>query len=488
MNKEVRVRFAPSPTGEPHIGNIRTVVFNWLFARQNNGKFIIRIEDTDRERYQPETVKVITDSLKWLNLDWDEGPEVGGPFGPYIQSERVHLYKKAAEDLLKSGHAYRCNCTPERLKQVREEREKQGLSGYDRHCRDLPPEAIRPEETHVVRLKVPLEGKTVIKDIIKGEIVVENSHIQDQVLLKSDGFPTYHLAVVVDDNEMKISHIIRGDDWVSTAPIHVLLYKAFGYEIPAFCHVPLVIAEDGKKLAKRHGATSISEFKAGGYLPEALFNFLALLGWAPSEGDTQEVFTREELIKKFDLHRVSRSKACFSYKKLDWINGIYIRNMKEEELLEKFIPLWQDAGFLEKPWPSREKQRLLKITGLLKERVKNLNEVIEKSEFIFKGFTLDDSKKLLGKNLSTEESIKTFERVYEEFARMEDFTEPSIQAKMEGLLTELNQNPKQLYSMMRWAVTGSKASPPIFGSIEVVGKEKTLERVKKAIEDLKSLQ
>ena len=484
--KEVRVRFAPSPTGEPHIGNIRTVVFNWLFARQNNGKFIIRIEDTDRTRYQPETVKVIMDSLGWLKLDWDEGPDVGGPCGPYIQSERIDMYKKGAEELIKKGKAYRCNCTPERLKEVREERMKKGLPGYDRHCRDLPEGTVSPDEPHVIRLKVPLDGKTVIEDMIRGEIGVENKTLQDQVILKSDGFPTYHLAVVIDDSSMKISHIIRGDDWISSAPIQALLYEAFGFERPVFCHVPLVIAEDGKKLSKRHGATSISEFKGQGYLPDALFNFLSMLGWAPSEGETQEIFSRQELVEAFDLSRVSRAKACFSYKKLDWINGIYIRETDTKELVELFIDAWQEAGLLERPCPENMKPKLTKLTELLKDRIKKVPEVVEKSEFVFKDFDLSDKKnKLIGKKLTVEESIKTFEKAYEEFEAIEEFNEASIQEKMEGLLEKLGQTPKQLYAMMRWSITGSKASPPIFGSIEVTGKEKTLERIKKAIEILK---
>ena len=262
----VRVRFAPSPTGQPHIGNIRTVVFNWLFARQHGGQFIIRVEDTDRTRYVPDAVNVIFNSLHWLGLDWDEGPDVGGPYGPYVQSERLPLYREKALELLDKGWAYRCNCPPERLERIREEQRARGdMIMYDGHCRDLPPDAISPDEPHVIRLKMPREGQTVVHDLLKGDVVFENSGIDDQVLLKSDGFPTYHLAVVVDDYLMQITHIIRGDDWLSSAPKHVTLYRAFGWELPEFAHVPLVLGADGKKLGKRHGAISVAEFEKQGY-------------------------------------------------------------------------------------------------------------------------------------------------------------------------------------------------------------------------------
>jgi len=477
--KEVRVRFAPSPTGEPHIGNIRTVVFNWLFAKKHKGKFILRIEDTDRNRYQPETVDVIMNSLRWLNLTWDEGPDVGGPAGPYTQSERLHLYKEAAEKLVETGHAYRCNCSSERLEQVRKE-----TNGYDRHCRNLPEGAVSKEEPHVIRLKVPLEGQTVVKDLLKGDIVFENSSQQDLILLKSDGFPTYHLAVVVDDAAMGITHIIRGDDWIPTAPIHVLLYKSFNYNIPVFCHVPLVIAEDGKKLSKRHGATSISEFKAGGYIPEALLNFLALLGWAPSEGDTQEIFTAEELVEKFALERVNVARACFSYTKLNWMNGIYIRDMDKEKLLNLLIPLWKEAGYITDG--NKEREKLLKLTELLQPRLKVLTEAIPMAKFAFTDIDISDKNKLIGKQMTAEESIKAFHRVYEAFSSMDNFSEHAIKEKMESLLVELSLGPKQLYNMLRWALTGEKNSPPLFGTIEVTGKEESLARINKDIEMLKS--
>ncbi|HPZ07962.1 MAG TPA: glutamate--tRNA ligase [Candidatus Eremiobacteraeota bacterium] len=477
MTDTVRVRFAPSPTGEPHIGNIRTVVFNWLFARQNKGKFILRIEDTDRQRYQRETINIIMNSLKWLKLDWEEGPDIGGPCKPYTQSERLHLYKKAAEDLIASGHAYRCKCTPERLEEVRKT-----SSGYDRHCRNLSEGSISPLEPHVVRLKVPYEGQTVVKDMLKGDIIFENRDQQDLIILKSDGFPTYHLAVVVDDNSMGITHIIRGDDWIPTAPIHIILYKSFNYKIPVFCHVPLVIAEDGKKLSKRHGATSVSEFKSQGYLPEALFNFLALLGWSPPEGDTQEIFTREELIEKFDLSRVNVARACFSYTKLNWMNGMYIRNMEKEKLMEHFIPLWQKAGFIMKPCPEEIRPKLLKLTELLQARIKILTEVVPMSKFAFIDFKIVDTKNLVGKNMTVEQSIEAFRKIGEKFSGLQNFQETSIKETLEALLFELGLVPKQLYNMLRWAVTGEKNSPPLYGTIEVIGKTRTLERIEKAIE------
>jgi len=477
-NKEVRVRFAPSPTGEPHIGNIRTVVFNWLFARQNNGKFILRIEDTDRTRYQPETINVIMEGLRWLNLDWNEGPDVGGPCGPYTQSERLHLYKKAAEDLVASGRAYRCNCSAERLENLR----KENVAGYDRHCRDLPPGTVSADEPHVIRLKVPFEGQAVVKDVIKGDIVFENKDQQDYILLKSDGFPTYHLAVVVDDNLMAITHIIRGDDWISTAPIHVLLYEAFGYEKPVFCHVPLVIAEDGKKLSKRHGATSISEFKEQGYLPEALFNFLTFLGWAPSGGDNQEIFTRDELVKRFELHRVNRAKACFSYTKLNWMNGVYIRNLSSEELAKRLIPFWQKAGLLSEPVPQEIYPKLIRVAELVQEKLKVLPDAIPMTEFLFKDLEIEDPKVLIGKKMTKEESLDALKRVKTVLSEMQEFTSPEIDKHMASLLTELNLNAGQLYSIVRWAVTGQKVSPHLAGSLEVAGKEKSLERLDKAIE------
>ncbi|MDF1516187.1 MAG: glutamate--tRNA ligase, partial [Anaerolineae bacterium] len=281
----VRVRFAPSPTGYPHIGNIRTVVFNWLFARQQHGAFIVRIEDTDRSRYVDGASQVIFDSLAWLNLDFDEGPGIGGDFGPYTQSERLPIYKAKAEKLIDLGYAYRCNCTAERIEQVRDTLRVAGKNPmYDGHCRNKAPGEVSPDEPHVIRLKVDRKGSTTFRDVLRGDITIENNLIDDQILLKTDGYPTYHLAVVIDDHMMKITHVMRGDDWITSTPKRILLYQAFGWTPPQYIHVPLVCGDDGKKLSKRHGAVSIDEFRRLGYLPEALINFLALLGWAPGEG------------------------------------------------------------------------------------------------------------------------------------------------------------------------------------------------------------
>ena len=491
----VRVRMAPSPTGEPHIGNVRTAVFNWLFARKMGGQFILRIEDTDRKRYQPETIQVIMEGLRWLGLDWDEGPGLeelqrsgvenaeqyaaGGPYGPYIQSQRPSLYKEVAEELIERGWAYRCNCTPERLAQVREMQRarKQPLMMYDRHCRDLPPDGISPDKPHVIRLKAPLTGQTVIHDAIKGDVVFENAGIDDQILLKSDGFPTYHLAVVVDDHYMKITHIIRGDDWIPSTPKRVLIYQALGWELPVYCHVPLVTMPGGKKLAKREGATSITEFRDQGYLPEALLNFLALLGWAPGEGEEQEIFSREALIERFDLFHVNRAPASFSYKKLDWMNGVYIRNLSEEELLERLLPFWQKAGLVPDPCPEEEREALRPIVPLVQERLKRLEDVVEWTVFLFREIETPPAERLVGKKMTPADSLTALRRARALLAEVEPFEPEEMEPSMRALAGELGLKAGQLFGIVRWAATGQKVAPPLFGSLAILGRERVLARL-----------
>ena len=487
----VRVRFAPSPTGDPHIGNVRTVVFNWLFARKMGGQFILRIEDTDRTRYQPETILVIMDGLHWLGLDWDEGPglkelqhlgienakdyAVGGPCGPYIQSQRPAMYRKVAEELIERGWAYRCNCTPERLEQVRaRQRARKQMVMYDRHCRDLPPDAISPGEPHVIRLRVPLSGQTVVRDAIKGDVVFENSGIDDQILLKSDGFPTYHLAVVVDDHFMEITHVIRGDDWIPSTPKRILIYQALGWEVPIYCHVPLVNGPDGKKLSKRHGATSITEFRNQGYLPEALFNFLAFLGWAPGEGEEQELFSREELIERFDLFRVNRAPAAFSYNKLDWMNGVCIRNLSADDLAARLMPVLREAGF--DPDPDTVRQ----LVPLVQERLKRLSDVVGLTDLFFTEAMTHDPAMLVGKKMTQEASLAALEKAIATLEALPDFGEETLETALRGLADALGLKARQLLGIIRVAVTGKKVSPPLFGTLHVLGRERSLARMRQA--------
>jgi glutamyl-tRNA synthetase len=496
----VRVRFAPSPTGEPHIGNIRTVVFNWLFARQSDGQFILRIEDTDRERYRPETVRVIMDGLRWLGLNWDEGPSlgslerlglenaadyaVGGPRGPYVQSQRLDLYRDVAEELIERGWAYRCNCTPQRLARVRE---RQRLAGehimYDRHCRDLPI-AVPADEPHVIRLRVPLDGETIVRDAIFGDMAFDNKLIDDQILLKSDGFPTYHLAVVVDDHDMEITHVIRGDDWISSTPKRLLIYGALGWELPTYCHVPLVNGPDGQKLSKRHGATSITEFRHQGYLPEALLNFLALLGWSPGKGEEQEIFSRAELMERFDLFRVNTSPATFSYEKLTWMNGVYIRRLPETELVERLLPFWQRAGLVADPCPEEVMPKLHRIAPLIQERLKRLDDVVEWTAFMFEEMEAPSLEKLIPKKMTAEGSAAMLQAARDVLAEVEPFAAETVEQPLRDLTGELGVSVGQLLGTLRWATTNQKATPPLFGTLAAIGREQVLRRLEAAIERL----
>jgi glutamyl-tRNA synthetase len=470
------------------------VVFNWLFARQAGGQFVLRIEDTDRVRYQPETIPLIMDGLRWLGLDWDEGPgleelrrsgvedperyAVGGPFGPYIQSERLPLYRQVVGELVARGLAYRCNCSPDRLERVRDQqRARRQPLMYDRHCRDLPADAISPDEAHVVRLKVPLIGQTTVHDTLRGEVVFDNALIDDQVLLKSDGFPTYHLAVVVDDHVMEITHVFRDVDWIPSTPKRILIYEGMGWNVPVLCHVPLVMGPDGKKLSKRHGAASITEFRQQGYLPEALLNFLALLGWAPGQGEEQEIFSREELIERFDLSHIKRAPAAFSYKKLDWTNGVYIRRLSEEGLLERLLPFWQEAGLVPDPCPAHLLPTLQGIVPLVQERLKRLDEVAGWTAFLLQDTEPPPAESLVGKKMTPEDSLAALRRARSLLAELDAFDAEAIESPMRALAEELGLKAGQLFGVVRWAVTGQKAAPPLFESLALLGREPVLARL-----------
>ena len=350
----IRVRFAPSPTGFPHVGNIRTALFNWLFARHSGGTFIVRIEDTDQSRIAEGALESILDSLRWLGLDWDEGPEKGGDHGPYFQSQRLDLYQGHARMLLDGGHAYKCYCSPERLARMRGEmaERKESARSYNRRCRDLGQQEQAGFEaqgiTPVVRFKVPLDGQTTFHDLIRGDISFNNAELDDLVLLKSDGYPTYHLANIVDDHFMEISHVMRADEWLSSTPRHALLYDAFGWKPPLFAHLPMILGPDKSKLSKRHGATAVTEFQEQGYLPDAMVNFLALLGW--SLDDKTEILSRDELVRHFSLERVGKTSAVFSHEKLKWMNGAYIREIDAGEMVEHLL------RFLERDLPPEVKR------------------------------------------------------------------------------------------------------------------------------------
>ncbi len=500
----VRVRFAPSPTGKLHIGGVRTVIFGWLFARKMGGQFILRIEDTDRTRFDPASIPSIMEGMRWLGLDWDEGPGLeelqrlsvenaedyaaGGPYGPYIQSGRLELYKQVAEELIERGLAYRCNCTPERLERVREEqRARKQTVGYDRHCRELLPDAIALDEPHVIRLKVPRTGQTIVRDVIRGDIVFKNALQDDQVLLKSDGFPTYHLGVVVDDHYMKITHITRGDEWIPSAPKRVLIFQALGWEPPIYCHLPQVNGPDGRPLSKRHGSTSVTQFRDQGYLPEAMLNFLALLGWAPGEGDEREVFGRKELIENFDLFRVNKSPAVFSYKKLDWMNGVYIRELPEEELLERLLPFWQKAGLVTDLCSREERDMLRPVVPLVQERLKRLDEVVELTTFLFGEIKPSPAEKLVGKKMTPQKSLAALRRMRGLLAKVKPFDAETIEPPMRALAGELGLKAGQLFGIARWAVTGQKVAPPLFGSLAILGRERVLARLDAAEASLQTL-
>ncbi len=488
--ENVRTRFAPSPTGFLHIGGLRTALFSYLFARHHNGTFILRIEDTDRTRFVSDALEDIVRSLKWLGIEWDEGPDIDGPFSPYMQSERAELYRTYADKLIHSGFAYRCYCTPERLAAVRKEREKMGLdTGYDRHCRNLTEEQREEHEKKgapsVIRLKVPLEGETFFDDLIRGRIVTKNVVLDDQVLLKSDGFPTYHLANVVDDHLMKISHVIRGEEWISSTPRHVILYRAFGWEPPEFAHVPVILAPGGGKLSKRHGATMVREFIEKGYLSEAVLNFIALLGW--SLDDKTELFSLYDLIHEFNITRVNRAAAVFSYEKLDWFNGFYIRNKSSQELFELVYPYLERDDIITSE-NGNQKEYLLDILPLVRERLKLLSDITDHVWFFFDDrFEIKDPNALIPKKLSSNDAIRILHSADEKLNTVKPFHDTQIETALRELVNELDLKVGQVFMTLRVAVTGTKVSPGLFETMKVLGKKRVLSRIKSAIEILKNI-
>ncbi len=476
-HSEIRVRFAPSPTGYPHLGNIRTALFNWLFARHHGGKFILRIEDTDVTRKVEGAVENIIDSLSWLGLDWDEGP--------YFQSQRLPLYQEIVRKLVNQGHAYLCYCSPHRLEEMRQEqiRRKQPPK-YDRRCRELTVQQRAQLEasgvTPVVRFKTPLDGETPFYDLIRAKVTFQNDTLDDFILLKSDGYPTYHLANVVDDHLMAISHVLRADEWLSSTPRHILLYQALDWQPPQFAHLPMILGPDRAKLSKRHGATNIIEYQRQGLLPEAMINFLSLLGW--SLDDKTELLSREELIKHFTLERVGKTAAIFDKDKLEWMNGVYLRRLTPEQFASQAIP------FLQRDLPSSVKRPLdnnyiSTIMPLIQERTRTLADVPHLVDFFFLD-ELEYDQSLLIKAMDAVSATKAIETSLKRLKPLEAWNAVSVENILRPLAPELGLTTSKFFGLLRVAITGRTASPPLFQTMAALDKQTCLKRLNKALQKL----
>jgi glutamyl-tRNA synthetase len=472
-----RVRFAPSPTGYLHVGGARTALFNWLYARGAGGTFILRIEDTDAERSSADMVTGILDGLHWLGLDWDEGPERGGPHTPYFQSQRLDRYTAAVTQLLESGHAYRCYCTPERLRTERDAAEQRGEAWqYDRTCLKLSDDERRSRQAagapSAVRFLVRA-GHTAFDDAVKGRIEFDTAHIEDFVIQRSDGLPTYHLSVVVDDVDMQITDVIRGDDHISNTPKHVLLFEAFTAPVPRFAHVPLILGQDKKRLSKRHGATSVMEYARQGYLPDAMVNFLALLGWAP--GDDREVMSREEMIAAFSLEKISGGNAVFNTEKLDWMNAQYLARMPLSALAAHVSPLIEEARLADSPL-IRDQQAFYRLLELLRPRAKRLPDFVEQARpLLTSSVTYDEAA--VEKNFSSTDMPSHLAALTAVLAATSPFDEPHVEAAVRGTAAERGIKAGNLIHGVRVALTGRTASPGLFEVMALLGREDTIARL-----------
>lgn len=477
MKKEIRVRIAPSPTGDPHVGTAYMALFNLIFAKRFGGKFILRIEDTDQTRSRPEYETKIYEALRWAGLTWDEGPDVGGDYGPYRQSERTEIYQKYAYDLLAQGKAYKCFATAEELKEMREMSAKLGKkAGYDRRYRNLSPEEIETREKagqpFVIRLKIPLSGDCVYEDGIKGRITCPWADVDDQVLLKSDGFPTYHLANVVDDHLMKISHVIRGDEWMTSTPKHILLYESLGFEPPQFLHMPLLLGKDGKKLSKRKNPTSIFFYRDSGYLPEAFINFLTLMGYSmPNE---KEIYSLAEMIESFDPNRIGTSGAYFDILKLDWLNQQYlIQSIPENKLWERIQAWGFNDAFMNRLMP------------LCHTRIKNFGEFMELCSFFFVNHIPLEEELLTPAGLTKEQTMLLYQVLIWRLDELENWGRSGIEMACKELCERFGLNLKKtLIPLLYVAITGKKSGAPLFDSFEILGKDRARVRILRAIEFL----
>jgi glutamyl-tRNA synthetase len=477
MATSVRTRIAPSPTGDPHVGTAYVALFNRALARKHGGQFVLRVEDTDRERSHAKSEAMIFESLRWLGLDWDEGPDVGGPFAPYRQTERSQIYKQHADELLQKGAAYACFCTRERLDALREEQKaKRQNFGYDGLCRRLDPDDAAKRrvagEACVVRLKMPREGELVVHDLLRGEIRFEAAQVDDQVLLKSDGFPTYHLAVVVDDHLMKISHVIRAEEWISSLPKHFQLYKGFGWEPPVHCHLPLLRNADRSKISKRKNPVSIDYYRRAGFIPEAMLNYLALMGF--SMPDEREEFSVQEFTEAFVLERVSLGGPVFDLQKLTWLNGKYLRRLAPAQLLERLRrePLSDDY--------------LLRVLPLVQERVDTLEAFFDYASFFFVGEVGYDPKQLAPAGHAPADYAKLLKAVLEDHVDpLLEWDAAALEAALRAAAEATGWPAKEIMMTVRVAATGRAATPPLYETLAVLGKERVRRRLKRAIETLR---
>ncbi len=483
MTRPVRVRFAPSPTGALHIGGARTAIYNWAFARRSEGTFILRIDDTDPERSTQENTAQILRSLEWLGLDWDEGPEVGGAFGPYFQTQRSESYRAALETMKANGSAYPCFCTAEELEAKRTAaRTGDGASGYDRTCRRLDPAVVAQRlaagEPHVWRLAVPEDrGDIVVDDAVRGETVFPSDAMDDFVLVRSDSTPTYNFATVVDDADMEITHVIRGDDHLSNTPRQILVFEALGHFVPCFAHLSMISGADGKKLSKRHGAASVEAFADEGILPEALLNYLALLGWS-LDGETT-IVSADVLKANFSLDRISKNPAIFDAEKLEWMNGVYIREMPVDDLIDRMLPWLEAAGLTTADDVAARRDWYRALVPLISERVRLMTEIAPMLRFLFiEEVELDPAA--VAKALSSDEARTSLTAASEALQAVEPWSSEAIETCLRELAEALDVKPKVLFQAVRVAVTGSTVSPPLFESVALLGREATLARLGRA--------
>ncbi len=488
----VRVRFAPSPTGRMHLGSARTALYNYLLARRTGGQFILRIEDTDRKRYVPGAEEELMEGMRWLGIQWDEGPDVGGPYGPYRQSERREIYLEYAHRLVEMGHAYPCFCSRERLARLRQEQQKRKQPPrYDGLCRRLDPDEaarrVAAGEPHVIRFKMPREGKTVVHDLLRGEIVVRNETLDDYILVKSDGWALYHLAAMVDDHLMKITHVIRGSEWLPTFPLHALIIRAFGWEEPTWVHLSVFLKPSGKgKMSKRDAAQAIkdgrsifvTDLRDLGYIPEGVLNWVVLMGWGVAEDD---VLTLDEMIERFDVRHLSPSPAAINFSKLDHFNGKHIRLLKVDDLAARIKPFFAKAGY------EVDDALLCRIVPLIRERIVTLDDAVAMAGFFFREEVAPSPEDLVPKGLDVAQAVEVARRSYEVLEALPEMTAGAAEPPMRALVEEMGLKARQVFGVLRVAVTGQRVSPPLFESMEIIGREKVLERVKKAIEILEGL-